>query len=173
MFVESCVRVPLTFAAGRAAFEIALDGGLVAESRCAADDGATFVTRVGPYGSRGLAKQVRVQILDVRRSRRDIKVALRWEPTGVSRRFFPSLDADLTFARDCGEGALAIIACYRPPLAAISAGFDRAVMSRAAQRTLDALLARISTVLITIDQNGAAADTLVEVRSALPRGKAP
>lgn len=155
MFVEDSVDVPLRFAVAREALEIALFGELAAESRRAADIGDTFLMRVGPFGSHHFAKSVRVRVVRARCSTRSITIAVRWEPTGPSQRLFPDLDADLTL--DAGgpdDGSqLRVVACYRPPLAAITAGLDRAIMSKAARKTLAAFLAEIVKHLVAISNN--------------------
>ena len=145
MFVEAHATVPLKLRDAQAAIDEAIaDGGLTAESQRAAGDDATFLLRVGPKGSRGPAKQVRVEVLPSHWVGTKVVVALRWEATGAAQRLFPSLDANLTLsALDPNQTWLSIVGSYRPPLDAVTAGIDRAVLSKAAERTLAALLAEI------------------------------
>lgn len=114
--------------------------------------------RVGPFGHGALAKQVRVQILPARVAHEHVVVPLRWQATGAAYRLFPSLDADLNLHAAGPGSVLSIVASYRPPLEALGAGLDRALMSRVAKRTLDSLLADISTRLVAshdhIDTDG-------------------
>lgn len=152
MFVEAHEALPLPLNAACAALEAALtDGGLTEESRRAAEEGTAFLMRVGPAGSRALAKQVLVQLLPAEHVGRKLVVPLRWEATGMARRLFPSLDANLTLSSDDDGGStISIVATYRPPLDVVSAGLDRMVLSRAADATLAALLREIVNKLTAV-----------------------
>jgi hypothetical protein len=89
VFVEAHSPLPLPFNTARAALDAALaDGGLIEESKRAADEGASFLMRVGPGGSRGFAKQVLVEVLPFGCAGRKVVVPLRWQPTGTSGRLF-------------------------------------------------------------------------------------
>jgi hypothetical protein len=145
VFVEAYTSLLLPFDSAKAALDAALaSGGLTEESRRAAEEGASFLMRVGPVGSRGFAKQVLVEVLPSHWVGHKVVVPLRWEATGTAGRLFPSLDANLTLADETnGRTALSIVATYRPPLDAVGAGLDRMVLSRAASATLTALLGEI------------------------------
>jgi hypothetical protein len=145
VFVEADLPLPLPFNAARAALDAALaDGGLIEESKRAADEGASFLMRVGPGGSRGFAKQVLVEVLPFAWAGRKVVVPLRWEPTGTAGRLFPSLEANLTISEADASGSLvSIVASYEPPWDAVGAGLDRILLSRAAGATLTALLREI------------------------------
>ncbi|HEY5456786.1 MAG TPA: hypothetical protein VIJ96_15085 [Acidothermaceae bacterium] len=151
MFVEAQSPLPLPFSAVHAALDAALaDGGLTEESRRAAEEGASFLMRVGPGGSRGFAKQVLVEVLPFDYVGRKVVVPLRWQPTGPAGRLFPSLEANLTISEVDASGSLvSIVASYEPPLDAVGAGLDRMLLSRAAGATLTALLREIVTKLNT------------------------
>jgi hypothetical protein len=75
-------------------------------------------------------------------------LALRWEATGPGGRLFPALDADI-WLTPSGEHAarLSLAGVYRPPLAVVGAGLDRAVFHRVADATVLSLLARVADVL--------------------------
>lgn len=150
MFVESCVVVPLAFEAARDAFDAALaDGGFVAESRRAIDHGVACLGCAD--NSQSISAHVHVRACAVRRFTRSILVELRWESTGVARRFFPSLDGDLVLApRNRDDTGMSIVAYYRPPLAATSRDFDDLAMSAAIREALDAFLTETMTRLIAI-----------------------
>jgi hypothetical protein len=152
VFVEAHEALPLPLNAACAALDAALaDGGLTEESRRAAEEGAAFFMRVGPGGSRALAKQVLVQLLPAEHVGRKVVVPMRWEATGKAGRLFPSLDANLTLSSDEeGGSTISIVATYRPPLDVVSAGLDRMVLSRAADATLAALLREIAKRLLTV-----------------------
>ena len=149
MFVEAHEPLSLPFSAVRGALDAALaDGGLTEESRRAAEEGASFLMRVGPGGSRGFAKQVLVEVLPFDYVGRKVVVPLRWQPTGTAGRLFPSLEANLTISDAEGSGSLvSIVASYEPPLDVVGAGLDRILLSRAASATLTALLREIVTKL--------------------------
>jgi hypothetical protein len=149
VFVEAHSPLSLPFSAARAALDAALaDGGLIEESRRAAEEGASFLMRVGPGGSRGFAKQVLVEVLPFDWVGRKGVVPLRWQPTGPAGRLFPSLEANLTVSEADGAGSLvSIVASYEPPWDAVGAGLDRILLSRAAGATLTALLREIVTKL--------------------------
>jgi len=145
VFVEVDSPLLLPFNAAHAALDAAVaDGGLTEESRRAAEEGASFLIRVGPGGSRGFAKQVLVEVLPFECVGRKVVVPLRWRPTGTASRLFPSLEANLTISGDEGSVSLiSIVASYQPPLDAVGAGLDRILLSRAARATLTALLREI------------------------------
>ena len=75
-------------------------------------------------------------------------LALRWEATGPGGRLFPALDADI-WLTPAGEHStrLSLAGVYRPPLAAVGAGLDKAVFHRVADATIRSLLARVADVL--------------------------
>jgi len=149
VFVEAHSPLSLPFNTARAALDAALaDGGLIEESRRAAEEGASFLMRVGPGGSRGLAKQVLVEVLPFDWVGRKGVVPLRWRPTGTAGRLFPSLEANLTISEaDDSSSSVSIVASYEPPLDGVGAGLDRIVLSRAAVATMTALLREIITKL--------------------------
>jgi len=149
VFVDAHSPLSLPFNAVHAALDAALaDGGLIEESRLAAAEGASFLMRVGPGGSRGLAKQVLVEVLPFEYVGRKVVVPLRWRPTGTAGPLFPSLEANLTITDAEGSGSLvSIVASYEPPLDVVGARLDRILLSRAADATLAALLREIVTKL--------------------------
>jgi hypothetical protein len=149
MFVEAHRPLPTPWADARVALDRALaDGGLIQESRRAYDDGVSFLMRVGPRGSAGLSKQVLVRLLPARDVAQTVVVPLRWEATGPAGRLFPTLDANLglTAAGD-SSSLLSIIGRYEPPLGPLGSSLDHALMTRAARRTAETLLAEIARKL--------------------------
>lgn len=150
VFVEAETAVGLPFATARRQLERAIqDGGLVAESRRACEEGLSFFMRVGPAGARRPGKEVLVQLLPCQQAPDHVIVPLRWAATGAGGSLFPSLDANVAL-RDGGDGAsvLSIVGAYRPPLGVIGAGLDRAVLSKAARATLRSLLDDIASTLL-------------------------
>jgi hypothetical protein len=152
VFVEAQGEVPLAFHDADAALAVALsDGGLTEESRRALDAGGPFVMHVGPQGSGRFAKQVLVDVLPEQRGAHKVTVPLRWEPTGVSARWFPTLEANLTLAATPdGTTAITLVATYTPPLDALGANIDRLVLRRAATATMSALVREIAAKLVAI-----------------------
>jgi hypothetical protein len=69
-------------------------------------------------------------------------------PTGPGGRLFPALDADI-WLTPAGEHSirLSLAGVYRPPLAVLGAGLDKAVFHRVADATVRSLLARVADVL--------------------------
>lgn len=147
MFVEVSVEVLLGLDEARTALDRALnDGGLIAESRRAYEDGLVFLMRVGPRGARGLpAKQVRVRVLPTREVGTAFTAPLRWEATGPAGRLFPTLDANLTLTGVHREArVLTLIGAYEPPMGRLGPVLDERVLSSVAARTFDALLREVA-----------------------------
>lgn len=154
MFVEAHCAVPLSLARARAALDRALaDGGLVAESSRAYEDGICYYMRVGPRGAGGLSKEVRVLVLPSRQVGENVVVPLRWEATGQTGRLCPSFDANLSLTSGAAATTLSIVGRYDPPLGLVGRGLDRALLSRGAQMTADSLLAEIKTRLQQLDDS--------------------
>jgi hypothetical protein len=146
MFVEAHLTLPLPLPAAQAALERALaDGGLVAESQSAYDEGLGYLMRVGPRAGRGLRKQVLVKMLPSRVVGQTTVVPLRWEATGATGRLFPSLDANLglTSAGDTTT-VISLHGRYDPPMGAFGVGIDRALLSGTATATAEALLREVA-----------------------------
>jgi hypothetical protein len=172
VFVEAHSSLPLPFNTARAALDAALtDGGLIEESRRAAQEGVSFLMRVGPSGSRGLAKQVLVEVLPFGWVGRKAVVPLRWRPTGAAGPLFPSLEANLTISEaDHGSTSVSIVASYEPPLDLVGAGLDRILLSRAATATMTALLREIITQLNSTARLLVPAPRTTHVETSPPRG---
>jgi hypothetical protein len=149
MFVEAELPVGMSFHAAKKALGLAVaDGGLVAESRRAVDEGMVFLMPVGPRGSQRPAKDVSVRLLRGRAVGGRYVVPLRWEVTGSAGRLFPALDANLELvAAGELECRLAILASYQPPLGKVGETIDRAGMSVVAAATMSALLREIAAQL--------------------------
>jgi hypothetical protein len=150
MFVSHEVLLDIGFGPARARLGNLTHGDwLVAASGGAYQDGLTGLIRVGPFADvPGASKLVSVCLLEPVPRDDAMVVPLRWEATGVTGRLFPVLDADLrlTPAGD-GQALLTLTGAYRPPLAAVGAALDRAVLHRAATATIRSLLTRIAGAL--------------------------
>jgi hypothetical protein len=124
-------------------------GPLTRISEGAYGDGLTGLVWVGPLGAApGVSQLVEVHFRDVATRGEPPVLALRWEATGPDGRLFPALDADISLT-PAGEHAtrLSLAGVYRPPLAALGAGLDRAVFHKVADATVRSLLARVADVL--------------------------
>jgi hypothetical protein len=150
MFVAAEVPLDVSFPAAAARFaNLALGGLLTRASQGAYGDGLTGLVRVGPLGAvPGVSKLVKVHFLDVVTRGESAVLTLRWEAAGPGGRLFPALDADI-WLTPAGEHAarLSLAGVYRPPLAALGAGLDKAVFHRVADATVQSLLARVADVL--------------------------
>lgn len=149
MFIEAELAVPMPVSVAKEALDRAVaDGGLVAESRRAVDEGLVFVMPVGPRGSHGPAKDVLVRLLPVHLAGERYVLPLRWEVMGPTGHFFPALDGNLELLAD-GEmwSRLTIVASYAPPLGRLGMTIDRAGMSRVASATMAAFLREVGARL--------------------------
>ena len=150
MFVAAEVQLDLGFRAAEARLANLARGGLLTRvSEGAYGDGLTGLVRVGPLGAAaGMSKLVEVHFLEVVTCGESAVLALRWEATGPGGRLFPALDADMSLT-PAGEHStrLSLAGVYRPPLAALGTGLDRAVFHKVADATVRSLLARVADVL--------------------------
>jgi hypothetical protein len=127
--------------------DLALGGWLLNVSREAYGSGITGFVRVGP--APGLSKLVRVHARRLPATPDHAGLAIRWEAVGQAGALFPVLDADITVRPTAGGAStLALAAVYRPPLVAIGAGLDRAVLSRIASSTARAFLNRVAEAIL-------------------------
>jgi len=150
MFVAAEAPLDLSFPAAAARLaNLARDGLLTRASEGAYGDDLTGLVRVGPLGAvPGMSKLVKVHFLDVVTRGEAAVLTLRWEATGPGGRLFPALDADI-WLTPAGEHStrLSLARVYRPPLAGLGAGLDRAVLHKVADATVRSLLARVADVL--------------------------
>ena len=157
MFVEAHLPLPMPLAAARVALERALaDGGLIAESQHAYDEGLIYLMSVGPR-VRGPHKRVLVKLLPSRLVGSTTVVPLRWEATGATGRLFPSLDANLglTAAGDLTT-VVSLYGRYEPPLGQVGASLDRTLLSGTATATAEALLRQVVDRLQALAADGLA-----------------
>ena len=153
MFVRSEVSLPVGFAAAEARLTaLAGDGWLNEASASAYDDGLGGIeglARVGPFGDiPGVSKLVRVMTREIVRRGDNAVLTLRWQATGPGGRLFPALDADITLTAQGAQASLLTLdGAYRPPLAGLGAGLDRAMLNRVATRTATALLRQLASAI--------------------------
>jgi len=149
MFVSHELMLDLSFAAAQARLmNLTHEDQLSTASGAAYADGLTALIKVGPFGAvPGASKLVKVSLLEPVPRAETVRLPLRWEATGVMGRLFPVLDADLILA-PAGAGTLMRLdGAYRPPLAGLGSGLDRAVLHRAATATIRSLLTRVADAL--------------------------
>jgi hypothetical protein len=143
VFVGDELQLEVSFAVARERFRrLAEAGALLGTSEDAYDHGTTGLERVGVPG---LSKLVRVRVRELAGTEQSVGLAIRWEATGPGGRLFPVLDADLTMTPAGDQAAsLALAGVYRPPLGAMGAALDRAVLHRVASGTIRAFLAQVA-----------------------------
>jgi hypothetical protein len=150
MIVSDSVRLGVGFAAAQARLvNLAHDSTLLTASRHAYGEGLTVV-RVGPAGSApGLSKLVEVRYRDLVARNDTAVLTLRWEASGSGGGLFPALDADVTLTPDGDDATLLRLdGAYRPPLGALGAGLDRALLRRVAVATIADFIGRIADVIV-------------------------
>ncbi len=155
MFASAEFVVDVGFAEAEARLAgLTRSGWLTGASAGAYDSGLVGLLRVGPLGDvRGASKLVRVYVRDLVRRDDCAVLTLRWEATGAGGALFPALDADITLSPVTpGSARLTLNGAYRPPLAGLGAGLDRAILNRVAAATVRALLNQIASVLTQAEQ---------------------
>lgn len=167
VFVRAQVNVKLPYAVAAPRLAALLYGDAL---RNATDEAyetglATIAMRVGPAGDvAALSKEVRVDLLPPRFTPTDMRVPLRWVATGITGHLFPALDADLTLSQSSPEvSSLTVDARYQPLLGGLGAQIDRALLSRAADRTMEALLRRLAADLVEPDGVGTCYEPVTEL----------
>lgn len=152
MFAAHQLELPVSLAIAQARLaSLAERGGLRGASLQSYDGGVEHLVRAGP-----LPKLVRIRFLDPVYRDDGMSLGLRWEATGVAGGLFPVLDADITVTRS-GEqtSTLALVGSYRPPLGAIGATLDKAILNQVAAATIRALLRDVAdTITRTGEHDG-------------------
>lgn len=149
MFVSAGRELAVSFpAASSRLARLASGGGLRQVSQDIYDGGVAHLMRVGPAGGvPGVSRLVRVQFTDPVWREGAVAVGMRWEATGVTGGLFPALDADIRLV-PAGEGAhVTLTGSYRPPLGAVGAALDWALLRTVATATIKALLANVTDLL--------------------------
>jgi hypothetical protein len=150
MFVGDEVMLGLSFRSAQARLANLARGGLLTSaSQGAYGDGLAGLIRVGPVGAvPGASKLVDVRFRDLVTHDDTALLTMRWEATGPGGALFPALDADITLT-PAGDQAtrLTLAGAYRPPLAGLGGGLDRAILHRVATATIRSLLSRVAAAL--------------------------
>ena len=145
--VESQVRLPVSLPVARA--RLAANLTLISASEDAYRDGVTSLAQVGPQGSvLGLSRAVTVSCTGPGDRRRTVGSRTWWEAAGPRGDLCPVLDADITLTADGDEAAwLRLGGVYRPPLDALSAGLDAAIIKQIAAATIRSFVARVADAI--------------------------
>jgi hypothetical protein len=146
MFAAHQLELPIGFAAARDKLAgLAEDGGLRGASQRCYDGAAGHLLRVGP-----VSKLVRISFLAPVYSDDAMSLGLRWEATGVTGGLFPVLDANITATRVSQQATrLTLVGSYRPPLGALGATLDKAILNQAGAATIRALLEDVADAMTT------------------------
>jgi hypothetical protein len=147
MFVSEDVLVPVGYPVVLARLASILQGsGLRRSAQDAYHDGLVTVLRVGPAPM--LSRLVSVEFRDLVTHGDSSLLTLRWETAGGGGGLFPVLDADITITPvDDERTRLRLDGSYRPPLGAVGASLDRAVMHRVAAATIRSFVTDMSAAL--------------------------
>jgi hypothetical protein len=168
MFAGDEVVLGLSFRPAQARLaNLAHGGSLTSASEGAYADGLAGVIRVGPLGAvPGMSKLVQVRLREVVTRDATALLTLRWEATGPGGGLFPALDADITLT-PAGDQAtwLTLAGAYRPPLAGLGAGLDKAILHQVATATIRSLLSRVADALTNPE---GAADGVPAATAAAP-----
>jgi hypothetical protein len=150
MFVaqEARLAVPLSAAQPRLS-NLIRSGRLVRASEEAYHDGVAGVIRVGPAGSPGLSRVVHARFRELVTRGEAVMLTLRWEVTGPGGGLFPALDADITLTADGDQATLLRMdGAYRPPLGAVGALLDQAILHRVAAATIRSFVGRVADAIV-------------------------
>jgi hypothetical protein len=144
MFAAQQLELPVSLAVAQARLaRLAHEGGLRGASVQSYEGGLEHLVRPGP-----IPKLVRIRFLTPVYRDEAMSLGLRWEATGVAGGLFPVLDADITVTRS-GEqtSTLALVGSYRPPLGALGATLDKAILNQVAAATIRALLRDVADTI--------------------------
>jgi len=143
MFVADEVLLDVQYAVARARLARLVQGGLLGTSQDAYDHGSAGIDRAG---AAGLSKLVTVQVSELASASETNGIAIRWQAAGPGSGLFPVLDADIVLApADDEHTLLTLTGVYRPPMGALGALLDRAVLHRVAAATIRNFLGRLAT----------------------------
>lgn len=161
MLLNDEAMLPVGFVAAQARIANLIRGGrlLVASHEAYQDTGAGEL-RVGP--TRYVSRLVRAQFRDLVVRGDSALLTMRWEASGPGGKLFPVLDADITVTPAGPDSTLLRLdGAYRPPLGAVGASIDRAVLHAVATSTIRAFVSRVAD-LIANPQLGAAPSPVQE-----------
>jgi len=149
MFIGAEIPLEVGFDAAQARLANLAHRGLLRRASENAQKWGADQAQVGPRSALGVSKLVNVQFRHLATHEDSAVWALRWEASGTTGTLFPVLDADIKLTR-AGEKAtvLAVSGTYRPPLGALGAGLDRAIMHLVAEATIRAFTRQLGAVIV-------------------------
>ncbi len=171
MFVADEVTLGIGIDAARMRLANLVSGGMLdTASRATYLEHGAALLAVGP--ARGLSRLVQVRMRDLVTHGDTTVLTLRWEAAGATGNLFPALDADLTLRPAGDRAVLRLDGTYRPPLGAVGAGLDRALLHHVADATIRAFVRQVATA-ITNPEQAPATDEAGQLPAALePRPRA-
>jgi hypothetical protein len=153
VFVGAEAVLDISFDAARAGLARAVGGErLVAASADAYGEWNRGLARVGPRGAVwSVSRLVEVRFRELVSRGNAAVLTVRWEAVGSSGGLFPVLDADITLT-PYGSAAslLSLSGAYRPPLGALGAALDRAVLHRVAEATIQGFVNQIGQAVVML-----------------------
>jgi hypothetical protein len=153
MFVGAEAVLDVGFDAARAGLVSAVSGQwLAAASADAFGEWSNSLARVGPRGvGRGVSRLVEVRFRELVTRGNTAVLIVRWEAVGSGGGLFPVLDADITLTpHGPAASLLALTGAYRPPLGALGAALDRAVLHRVAEATIQGFVNRLGEAVVQL-----------------------
>jgi hypothetical protein len=153
VFVGAEAVLEVGFDAARAGLVRAVSGEwLAAASADAYSEWTKSLARVGPRGvSRGVSRLVEVRFREPLTRGNSVVLIVRWEAVGSGGGLFPVLDADITLMpHGSAASLLALSGAYRPPLGALGAALDRAVLHRVAEATIQGFVNQFGEAVVQL-----------------------
>jgi hypothetical protein len=147
MFIGAETRLTVGFGHAQAKLADLIRGGLLGRASGGVyDEWRTALARNGPWGTApwgtalGMSRLARVQFRDTA-AHGDLAIwPLRWEVAGPQGALVPVLDADIKLTPAGADASLlAVSAVCRPPLGALAASLDQAIVRQCATAMIQAL----------------------------------
>jgi hypothetical protein len=150
MFVADEARLEIGFPVALARIEnLTRSGSLTGASADTYDETVTTLIRVGPMGAtRGMSRLVSVSFVDIVTHGDSAILGMRWNAAGPGGGLFPALDANIILTADGAQACLLRLeGTYRPPLGALGARLDAAIMNRIASATIRGFVGRVADAI--------------------------
>jgi hypothetical protein len=153
VFVGAEAVLHVSFDAARAGLARAVGGEwLATASADAYGEWSRALARVGPRSEGwSVSRLVEVRFRELVTRGNTAVLVVRWEAVGSSGGLFPVLDADITLVPHGSEASLlAVSGAYRPPLGALGAALDRAVLHRVAEATIQSFVNQLGDAVVKL-----------------------
>lgn len=150
MFVAEEIRLPVGLPTAQARLANLSLSTLCRMSQESYDETATGQLVVGPLGAvPGLSRRVSVSFVDLVTRPGQAVLGMRWHAAGPGGRLFPALDANIVLTAEGTDATvLRVEGVYRPPLGALGARLDQAVLNRVATATIRSFVARVTDAIV-------------------------